>query len=216
MFSLMLHKLLHKKWMVLCLLIGNILLISVAASYPLYRVSSFQKMLTDEFDNYREEENCWPAVFSVTYSTLKGGGKTGFSTMETEAFQAAEQLDLDMLDTVTAYRLGTQRATPAVVRDDETGKRLTLSAISGMQEHVEILYGRYPADETDSDGFLEIMVSDEAMVEQDILLETIIQGSDIRNPREMAHHVLEQVLAWTGKEPADDMTVLAVGIWREQ
>ena len=41
--------------MVLCLLIGNILLISVAASYPLYRVSSFQKMLTDEFENYKEE-----------------------------------------------------------------------------------------------------------------------------------------------------------------
>ena len=71
------------------------------------------------------------------------------------------------------------------------------------------------------DGDFVIMVTDGILDalpvgEQDILLETIIQGSDIRNPREMAHHVLEQVLAWTGKEPADDMTVLAVGIWREQ
>ena len=49
--------------------------------------------------------------------------------------------------------------------------------------------------------------------EQDILRGRIIQGSAISNPREMAHHILEQVLAWTGKEPADDMTVLAVGIW---
>ena len=49
--------------------------------------------------------------------------------------------------------------------------------------------------------------------EQDLLLETIIQGTTIANPKEMAHHILEQVLAWTGKEPADDMTVLAVGIW---
>lgn len=171
MFSLMLHKLLHKKWMVLCLLIGNILLISVATSYPLYRVSSFRKMLTDEFEKYKEEENCWPAVFSVSYSTLKGGGKTGFSAMEEESFKAAKQLDLDIMDTVVTYRLGTQRATPAVVRDDETGKRLTLSAISDMQEHVELLYGRYPSDETDSEGFIEIMVSDEAMVEQDVLLE---------------------------------------------
>lgn len=59
MFSLMLHKLQHKKWMVLCLLIGNILLVSVAASYPLYRVSSFQRMLTDEFEQYTEKENRW-------------------------------------------------------------------------------------------------------------------------------------------------------------
>ena len=80
--------------------------------------------------------------------------------------------------------------------------------------------------ETDSvkrqleDGDFLIMVTDGVLDalpvgEQDILLETIIQGTDIRNPKEMAHHVLEQVLAWTGKEPADDMTVLVLGIWRE-
>lgn len=70
------------------------------------------------------------------------------------------------------------------------------------------------------DGDFLIMVTDGVLDalpvgEQDILLETIIQGTDIRNPKEMAHHVLEQVLAWTGKEPADDMTVLVLGIWRE-
>ena len=68
------------------------------------------------------------------------------------------------------------------------------------------------------DGDMVIMVTDGVLDalpvgEQDILLETIIQGSAISNPREMAHHILEQVLAWTGKEPADDMTVLAVGLW---
>lgn len=68
------------------------------------------------------------------------------------------------------------------------------------------------------DGDFVIMVTDGVLDalpvgEQDILLETIIQGSAISNPREMAHHILEQVLAWTGKEPEDDMTVLAVGIW---
>lgn len=68
------------------------------------------------------------------------------------------------------------------------------------------------------DGDFVIMVTDGILDalpvgEQDILLETIIQGSTIANPKEMAHHILEQVLAWTGKEPADDMTVLAVGIW---
>ena len=69
------------------------------------------------------------------------------------------------------------------------------------------------------DGDFVIMVTDGILDalpvgEQDILLETIIQGTSITNPKELAHHVLEQVLAWTGKEPADDMTVLAVGIWK--
>lgn len=68
------------------------------------------------------------------------------------------------------------------------------------------------------DGDFVIMMTDGVMDalpvgEQDLLLETIIQGSEINNPKEMAQHVLEQVLNWTGKDPADDMTVLAVGIW---
>ena len=68
------------------------------------------------------------------------------------------------------------------------------------------------------DGDFVVMVTDGVMDalpvgEQDLLLETIIQGTAINNPKELAHHILEQVLNWTGEAPADDMTVLAVGIW---
>lgn len=68
------------------------------------------------------------------------------------------------------------------------------------------------------DGDFVIMVTDGVLDalpvgEQDILLETIIQGTAMVNPKEMAHHILQQVLSWTGRDPADDMTVLAVGVW---
>ena len=51
--------------------------------------------------------------------------------------------------------------------------------------------------------------------EQDVLLETIIQGTMMINPKEMAHHILQQVLNWTGEPPQDDMTVLAIGVWEK-
>ena len=67
-------------------------------------------------------------------------------------------------------------------------------------------------------GDFVIMVTDGVLDalpvgEQDILLETIIQGSAIANPKEMAHHVLERVLESTGELPMDDMTVIVIGIW---
>ena len=69
------------------------------------------------------------------------------------------------------------------------------------------------------DGDFIIMVTDGVMDalpvgEQDLPLETIIKGTAISNPKELAHHILQQVLSWTGREPEDDMTVLAVGIWK--
>lgn len=99
---------------------------------------------------------------------------------------------------------------------------------SGMQvEHLSstsLPIGVLHAVEVDSavrnlsNGDFVIMVTDGILDalpvgEQDIILETIIQGTMKHNPKEMAHHILEQVLAWTGEAPLDDMTVLVVGIW---
>ena len=68
------------------------------------------------------------------------------------------------------------------------------------------------------DGDMVIMVTDGVMDalpvgEQDFLMQMIIEGTKMNNPKEFAHHILEQVLACSGEVPLDDMTVLVVGIW---
>lgn len=68
------------------------------------------------------------------------------------------------------------------------------------------------------DGDVVIMVTDGVMDalpvgEQEFLMKMIIEGTQKTNPREIAQHILEQVLECSGEVPMDDMTVLAVGIW---
>ena len=46
MLRFVLHKLISKKWLALCLLIGNILLVAVASSNPLYTDAVLQRALT--------------------------------------------------------------------------------------------------------------------------------------------------------------------------
>lgn len=70
-----------------------------------------------------------------------------------------------------------------------------------------------------SDGDFVVFMTDGVLdalpaVEQEALMGTFIGGNNINNPGELAHHVLGQVLEWTGEPPMDDMTVIAVGIWR--
>jgi len=170
MFSLMLHKLLHKKWMVFCLLVGNILLIAVAVSYPLYRVSSFRRLLQDEFIQYQETQNEWPAVFTTTLNTLKGGGKITFADTEAAADEAVAQMDVEVLDKVVIYRMSTLRTDPAIIRDGEDEKRITMAAVSDLADHIELIDGRFPSDGLSEDGFFEVMIPDEAMMVQNILL----------------------------------------------
>ena len=68
------------------------------------------------------------------------------------------------------------------------------------------------------DGDMIIMVTDGVMDalpvgEQDMLMKMIIEGTNLQNPKELAHHILGQVLECSGEVPLDDMTVLVVGIW---
>lgn len=68
-------------------------------------------------------------------------------------------------------------------------------------------------------GDVVVMVTDGVMDalpvgEQDVVMETIIRGTKIQNPKEMAEHILTQVMNFTGEKPLDDMTVLVIGIWR--
>lgn len=67
-------------------------------------------------------------------------------------------------------------------------------------------------------GDLVIMVTDGVLDalptgEQEIVLKKIIEGTQKANLKELAHHILEQVLVCSGENPMDDMTVLVAGIW---
>jgi len=75
-----------------------------------------------------------------------------------------------------------------------------------------------PVERKLESGDFVIMVTDGVLDalpvgEQESLMSTFIQDADIVNPKELAHHILEQVLEWTQEVPVDDMTVLAIGIW---
>lgn len=68
------------------------------------------------------------------------------------------------------------------------------------------------------DGNFVIMVTDGVMDalpvgEQEFLMRMIIEGTQICNPKELAHHILDQVLRCSGEVPLDDMTVVVIGMW---
>lgn len=65
MIRFLMQKLLHKKWMVVSLLIGNVLLIAIACSNPMYKNASLQRTLTKSFGDYIEKEGVYPGVITI-------------------------------------------------------------------------------------------------------------------------------------------------------
>ena len=175
MFSLMFQKLLHKKWMVICLLIGNILLISVAVSHPMYRTSSFQRMLTDEFDASYEKRGVWPAINTVTYR--KAGKNTGLDPEKIQeyvdnskdAFGVSTLYDIFFVTTVE------YKVEPFVERDSDVSHSLKVAYMSGIEDHISLVSGRMPVDGITEDGFIEVIISQTTEQTQDLLLDEELQ-----------------------------------------
>lgn len=187
MFSLMFQKLLHKKWMVVCMLLGNALLIAVAVSQPLYRVSAFQRMLVDDFEDYYEESGNWPAVFSASQHTIKGISNSPLDKMDTSFNDALNAFGIPVSEQVATFSLSANRVTPKYIRDDKDKKNMFLSTMSDLENRVEIVQGRFPESGKAADGCYEVMLSESAMVDLDVLLEDIftynlftdVHGNDI-------------------------------------
>ena len=107
-------------------------------------------------------------------------------------------------------------ASTTFIRYADKVERITSSTLPiGVVQNLEI--DRVKRDL--SDGDFVILMTDGVMDalpigEQEALMSTFIRGTSINNPNELAHHILGQVLEWTGEVPQDDMTVIAVGVWK--
>lgn len=175
MLILILQKLLHKKWMVLSLLVGNILLVAVAVSYPMYRNSSFQRMLTDEFERYQEKNEKWPAVWGVSHS--RGLGKEGVSYEQLTAYvdRCQAQLNVPLYRELEYLSTSMDEAKPVVERQERLQRRLEISAVSGLEQEVIVYAGRLPESGLAGDGCLEVMVSSMVADSMDMLLDEVYE-----------------------------------------
>lgn len=189
MFGVMMQKLKHKKWMVCCLLIGNVLLLSVAICYPMYRVASFQKMLTQEFKQYEEENGIWPATILIKDIAVKGSEATEFASFEEEFNKVNNELGISLAQTIVTKRVSSQKANALIVRDENVEKRMQITAFSNLYEKIDVFCGRLPSENISEDGKIEVIASEAAMIELDLLLNEEYEFSAFLDPNDVPYKI---------------------------
>ena len=128
MFHLMLQKILHKKWMAASLLIGNILLVAIAVSHPMYQEASRNRMLTDEFANYMKDNNAYPMIIDVEGLIRKNAGITDTKRIREFANTAAEQFGVSEVEKKCVRSLVSSVAVPTAMYDRNAGELKTLKS----------------------------------------------------------------------------------------
>ena len=173
MIRFVLRKMLHKKWLMAALLIGNILLIAIAAGSPMYTDAALQRMLTDTMTDYVVQNGRYPTT-AYLLSTLNPNAKAGSAALnafwEEDALAARlpKQLGLPSRWLVRNIFLTDATIRPEETRSNFRSKALRLGFLSGLEEHAQILSGRLYQER--EDGVIEVLASQKALIGMNLML----------------------------------------------
>ncbi len=180
MLKFVFRKMLNKKWMILSLLIGNIFLISIAMSGPMYIDAVTQNLLTRTLTDSYMETGEYPALFTMEANLTKGKLT---SSNNIEYFESEKDINSipERINTPALY------VTEFSYTSDYSGKSqldradgavttsLNLSVMTGLEEHAVLLDGEYLSAEPDEDGVYNGMISRTAFVRKRMLLGEVIE-----------------------------------------
>ena len=180
MLKFVFRKMLNKKWMILSLLIGNIFLISIAMSGPMYIDAVTQNLLTRTLtDSYRETGE-YPALYTME-SDLSKGKKDSTSAVEYAQAKADMEALPDMVGTPALYETEftwSEDYSAKTTSDREDGAasvNLYLSRMTGLEEHIDLIAGEKLSATPDSEGVYNALVSRTAFVRKRMLLGEILE-----------------------------------------
>ncbi len=170
MFKLMLQKMWHKRWMTLSLLVGCVLLVATAISFPLYQKAAYDRMLQDEFHKNISEEGRFPTVLSM--ATISKKDESGMlQQMETFMDSVYGQLGASKEQTVFYYILQKTPLYSDMNREDAGDIGVALSGITDFENHVNIINGEcFSETGKNEQGAIEVLVCEDCFIEEGLLL----------------------------------------------
>lgn len=176
MLGVMLQKIWHKKWMVVCLLIGSILLVATVVSFPMYRRAAFDRMLRDEFSQELAESGKWPCRVNMMVTSKPDENGAMVNTMEGLVAQLFERLGVTEKESIRFYGTIRREAESLMLREDMESVFLRLAIMSDLSEHIQMQAGEmYSEDGIAEDGSIEVIISQECMVASELLVgETLV------------------------------------------
>lgn len=185
MVRLALKKIINNKWLMLSLFSGILISILIACTIPMYSAGISHRMLVTHLENYQEEYEVNPAEVRISGSLAAFKQETHVENFAygTEYFENYIYKDIGMPALVKSVTLSTGILKANDVRDRQklNTKNIFLRAVSTYENAVELISGRLPSRELDSDGCVEVIISRATQREQLLALGTMLQVAQSRD-----------------------------------
>ena len=177
MISFLLRKMWKNKWLMLSLLVGNILIIGVAASTPMYSMAIITRMMHQSARLVQVEEGVYPVFtrFRYVFNLADDPVREYEETRDVVIDKVLNTLIVPASNTVRAYTMSNWLIRPASWRQI-LSTRVNLWAVPYFEENIVLTGGRMPS-EFAQDGVIEVLATDMAMFRNDFAVEELMVGS---------------------------------------
>ena len=180
MLRFVLQKIKNKKWMMISLLLGNLLMVSIASAAPMYSQAAMQRALTQNLGNYLVQNNQNPGTIILkgeyqgsaknakeVYQNLKQGEQL-FDELNTE-------LEVPQQYRITQYYKDSVLAKPEISIDGEKDtKNIKIAAFSDLENHIEIVNGEMFAKEPDGNT-IDVIVNERTFVYHKLVIGQVME-----------------------------------------
>ena len=183
MLRFVIRKMVNKKWMVLALLIGNILLVSITASNPMYTQAVLQRTLLNEFNDYLEENNRYPGLITIRANPAQSKNSVVLETRETfEEIPAT--YGIPAREQVAHYSLSGATTESDLERDERrtTSVSLVLGTLTNFNDHIALVAGSVPSAQPDADGIIDVAVSERCLIERNLIFGEVLTFPKVLTP----------------------------------
>lgn len=182
MLRVMLQKIWHKKWMVLCLLLGSILLVATVISFPLYRGAAFDRMLIDVFDNSLAESGQWPSQNAMVMVSKKDKTGSSIRIMEEEFAKLDKEMGVEPKVNMKYYSISKAEVESTMKRQDLKDVALRIGFMSDLPKHAKVISGKMYSEDgwnEEKDAF-EVVISQSCMVTNNLLVGETLEFTELR------------------------------------
>ena len=158
MFKFLSHKLLNKKWLNACLLLGIILLVAVASCNPMFKNGALDMLMSSKFDAAMVEQNKYPATI----------GRSGSCAVDDYADADAVLGRIGKYEDMWNYYMeidALQKQTSLSLQAGYTQSNLNhrtsfnMTYMPQIEDHVNITYGTSLEDAKTEDGVYPCIIS---------------------------------------------------------
>ncbi len=181
MLRFVIRKMVSKKWMVLALLIGNILLVSITASNPMYTQAVLQRTLLTGFNNYLAEKNRYPGLYVIRANAMPSKNHMVLEVRDMVGSMPG-QFGLPAIEQLAHYTLSASATQSNLEREDRKRTSLTLGAMTGMEDHITLIAGSGYTAEPDQDGVIDVIVSERGLIDMNLIPGEILTFPNIARP----------------------------------